>query len=127
LERRVSNLTDYDHPDRPSTAQPPPEYVPGGQSVYPLIYEDIAKANGLRRHVLADLIAEREQFGLQKYGHTLQVEDPKRRAEMDLLEELGDALCYAKRAAERNVPGADLIYQALMETALTCAEWWYRP
>lgn len=123
----MSDRADYDHPDRPSTAQPPPEYIPGARSVHDMVREDIATANGLRSHVLADLIDERKRFGFAKYGQVLQVEDPKRRAEMDLLEELGDALCYAKRATERDVPGAHLVYQALMETALTCAEWWYRP
>jgi hypothetical protein len=55
----------------------------------------------------------------------LQVEDPARDPRMDLLEELGDAVVYARRAVALGVPGARYIYRALVRIASFAAQRWY--
>lgn len=124
----MAEVSDFDRDDRPVTAQPPPQHVPGAPSVHDLVSLDVARSWLLRRICgpLLVLLAERRAFGLRKYGTVLQVEDPKRlHPEHDLLEELGDALVYAYRAKARRVPGATIVYWGLRILAAAAASWWY--
>jgi hypothetical protein len=121
----MGDLADYDHPDRPSTAQPPPVHVPGARSVHDLVIADLSKGNRRGRR-LATLLRERRAWGLAKYGTVLQVEDPARDPTQDLVEELGDAIVYARRAKEQSVLGADVIYEGLLAIAAHAADRWYR-
>lgn len=126
----MGDTTDYDHPARPSTAQPPPVHVPGAASVHDLVIEDLSWRGHSRLgrcRALTRLLRERKKFGLAKYGTVLQVEDPVRAPEQDLLEELGDAVVYAYRAKARGVAGADEIYEALLAITGHAAERWHRP
>lgn len=124
----MSDQADYDHPDRPVTAQPPPEYVPGAPSVHDLVIEDLSwrrvGQQGACRE-LVRLMRSRKAWGLAKYEQVLQVEDTRRRAEMDLLEELGDAIVYAYRAKARGIDGADAIYEALLAITGNAATRWF--
>ena len=109
----MGDVVDYARPDRPSTAQPPPEHVPGAASVHDLVIEDAET----RYAELVELLRERKAFGLRKYDTILQVEDPKRDPIMDLIEELGDAVVYAYRAKAHGKAGAAEAYQQLLHLA----------
>jgi hypothetical protein len=119
----VSARPDFDRDDRPSTAQPPPVFVPGGESVHSLVIAEL-RAVGTP---LGEMLAERRAFGLRKYGQPLQVEDPARDPAQDLLEELGDALVYAYRARARGVRFAGTAYGVLAWLSKRAARRWYRP
>lgn len=111
----------------PSTAQPPPQHVPGAPSVHDLVIADLG-CRTLPGEPVTDLLAllaERREFGLRKYGTHLQIPEPQRRPEMDLLEELGDALVYAFRARELGVPEAAQVYEQLAVIARHAAAAWY--
>lgn len=120
----MSDTTDYDLPGRPSTAQPAPEHVPGGVSVHDLVITD---AETRMCPLTAGLVGERRAFGLRKYKTVLQVDEPNRAADQDLLEELGDALAYARRGAELGMPGMQLVYDRLLGLTEWAARRWYRP
>lgn len=121
----MSDRTDYERTDRPSTAQPPPVHVPGAPSVHDLVIKDLNRSRRPGR-ALARLLRERKRFGLAKYGTVLQVEDPARDAEQDLLEELGDAVVYAYRAKAQGIEGAAEVYEALLTIAGRACVLWHR-
>jgi hypothetical protein len=118
----MSDTTDYELENRPSTAQPPPVHVPGGASIHDLV---IAELDG-RAPELAALLEERKRFGLEKYETVLQVEDPKRDPRMDLLEEVaGDGLVYAYRVKALGIPGGEHVYAGLLDLSVALAALWY--
>jgi hypothetical protein len=108
-----------------SDTQPPPVHVPGGRSVHDLVLADLDKGRRRGRR-LAQLIRERRAIGLAEYGTILQVEDPARDPTQDLVEEIGDAITYAKRAALQGVIGAQEMYEALLAIGGSACERWYR-
>lgn len=119
----MGETADFERDDRPSTAQPPPQHVPGAPSVHDLVIADL---DG-RFPELAALLAERKEFGLRKYGTVLQVEDPVRDPRMDVLEEVaGDALVYAYRVQALGILGGDHVYRALREFSGALASLWYQ-
>lgn len=91
----MSDRPEFDHPARPSTAQPAP--VPAGPdavSIHDLAIADAEKYGWTRT---AALLAERKAFGLAKYGTVLHADD-QRDSLSDAVEEYGDAFAYLKKA-----------------------------
>jgi len=137
----MSVRPDFDRTDRPSTAQPPPVHQPGKPSAHAMVVRDLCRRHEAeraarpaeQRHLarpgydqLAALLEERAEFGRRKYGTPLQV-DNGRDSTQDVLEELGDAVAYAWCAVAAGKPGARMVYEQLLEVALSAAAWWCRP
>lgn len=120
----MSDTPDFDREDRPGTAQPPPVHVPGAPSVHDLVIADL---DVTKHPELVKLLAERKAFGLRKYQTVLQVEDPSRDATQDLLEELGDAIVYAYRAAACGAIGGEHVYRALLDFTGSVTSLWAKP
>lgn len=93
-------------------SQPPPVHVPGAASVHDLVVADLDGRDGCAP--LVDLMLERRAVGLATYGTVLTAEEPNRSAAVDALEELADAIAYAKRGALQGVPGMGDLYAALV-------------
>ena len=112
----MSIRPDYDHPQRPRTAQPPPLPVPDGRPVHDLVIDDLAARS--KWHAV-EVIYERRQFGLRKYATPLQVgngRDPI----CDAVEEIADAAVYLRQAVAEDRPGAWLYTDALVLLETLC-------
>ncbi len=95
----MGDTTDYERTDRPWTAQPPPVYTHGAESVHDL--------------VVADMI-ERKAYELRKHGVPLQVNNG-RDALRDAYEESLDLTCYlrqeiAQRDSQRALQAAEPVH-----------------
>ena len=83
-----------------STPEPPPELSERSEPVFPFIIEQLrnAKYNTETANWLADLLEERRNFGLQKYGQELHTHNGRDAIE-DARQELGDLVVYLTQAS----------------------------
>lgn len=106
----MSDTADYDHPARPSTAQPPPVHVPGAPSVHDLVIADLQERG--HRPAVA-LIRQRKAFGLAKYSSVLQPGNG-RDAVADAAEEAADLVVYLRQAQAEGLC-VDEIYRLALQ------------
>ena len=83
-----------------STPEPPPELSEESQPVFPFILEELrnAKRSAADANWLADLLEERRNFGLKKYGQELHTHNGRDAIE-DARQELGDLVVYLTQAS----------------------------
>lgn len=112
----MSGRPDYDHPARPSTAQPPPAPVPGARSVHDLVIDDLVQR---RQWHAVEVIYGRRAFGLAKYDTPLQAGNG-RHPICDAVEEIADATVYLRQAVAEDRGGAWLYADALFLLEALC-------
>lgn len=78
-----------------STPEPPPEASERSEPVFPFIIEELrnAKYNTETSSWLADLLEERRNFGIEKYGQELHTHNGRDAIE-DARQEFGDLVVY---------------------------------
>lgn len=120
--------------DAPSTQQPLPQHVRGrgyeARSVHDIVGDALwVLGDDAATAAARALMAERKAFGLAKYGTVLQLGEPNRVASLDLLEELADAVVYARRVLHQVGDGDELAertYRVLARMLVETATAWFR-
>lgn len=98
-------------------------------SIHDLVVADLASSQGRAVTRLSEVLGERREFGLKKYGTLLQA-DNGRDPLADLIDELCDAVVYARQHLEESQINDDLVwrakitYEKLLDLTLNVVDTW---